>query len=193
VLAVTPGPLSFVVLAAVGLSSWAMTGWLRQYALKRQMVDVPNARSSHRVATPRGGGGAIVVATTVALAWWAWATGSMALAGALVAGLVVAGIGFVDDHRPVPAAARLVGHTVAAASAVWVLGVPGIAGALLAVFFVTWLINLTNFMDGIDGIAGVQTLTVCAAGAALSQVVAPGSGLWIEPAILGAASIGFLM
>lgn len=191
--AVTPGPLSFVVLAAVGVASWAMTGWLRQYALKRQMVDVPNARSSHRVATPRGGGGAIVVATTVALGWWAWATGSMALAGALVGGLMVAAIGFVDDHRPVPAAARLVGHTLAAALAVWVLGVPGIAGALLAVFFVTWLINLTNFMDGIDGIAGVQTLTVCAAAAALSQVVAPASGLWMEPAALGAASIGFLI
>ena len=191
----TSGPLSFLVLAAVGLSSWAMTGWLRQYALKRQLVDVPNARSSHRVATPRGGGGAIVVASTVALAWWAWtgATDSSALASSLAGGLVVAGIGFLDDHRPVPPSIRLVGHSLAAASAVWVLGVPGIAGALLAVFFVTWLINLTNFMDGIDGIAGVQTLTVCAAGAALSQVVAPGSGLWIEPAVLGAASIGFLI
>ena len=197
--AVTPGPLSFAVLAAVGLSSWAMTGWLRQYALKHRMVDVPNARSSHRVATPRGGGGAIVVATTVALAWWSLtggATGLMTLAGALVGGLVVAGIGFLDDHRHVPPSIRLMGHSLAAVLAVASLGVTpvaGIAGAGLAVFFVAWLINLTNFMDGIDGIAGVQTLTVCAAAAALSHVTAPGTGFWIEPAVLGAASIGFLI
>ena len=196
--AVTVEILSWAVVVAAGVSSWALTGWFRQYAIKRQMVDVPNARSSHRVATPRGGGGAIVVATTAALAWWAWASGSMALAGALAGGLIVAGIGFVDDHRTVPAAARLVGHTLAAALAVWVLGVPGIAGALLAVFFVTWLINLTNFMDGIDGIAGVQTLTVCAGGAAMYQMVA-GTGIIndpsgvFEPAVLGAASIGFLI
>ncbi|MEO7294691.1 MAG: glycosyltransferase family 4 protein, partial [Candidatus Limnocylindria bacterium] len=164
-----------------------------QYAIKRRMVDVPNARSSHRVATPRGGGGAIVVATTVARAWSLWASGSMALAGVLVGGLVVAGIGFVDDHHPVPASIRLVGHTLAAALAVLVLGVPGIAVALLAVVFIAWLINLTNFMDGIDGIAGVQTLTVGASGAVLSQMIVPGTGLWIEPAVLAAASIGFLI
>jgi Fuc2NAc and GlcNAc transferase len=197
--AVTAGSLAFVVLAAVALSSWAMTGWLRQYALKHQMVDVPNARSSHRVATPRGGGGAIVVASTVALAWWSSTgapSGAGALAGSLAGGLLVAGVGFLDDHRHVPPPIRLVGHSLAAVLAVASLGVMslgGIAGAALAVVFVAWLINLTNFMDGIDGIAGVQTLTVCAAGAALSDVVAPGTGLWIEPAVLGAASVGFLI
>lgn len=168
------------------------------------MVDVPNARSSHRVATPRGGGGAIVMATTAALTWWAWASGSVELTGVLAGGLVVAGIGFLDDHRPVRPSIRLVGHILAAVLAVAVLdglsiGIGGsgarlaIAGTLLAVVFVAWLINLTNFMDGIDGIAGVQTLTVCAAGAALSELTAPGAGLWVEPAVLAAASIGFLI
>ncbi len=184
------------VLAGVALSSWALTGWLRQYALRRRMVDVPNARSSHQVATPRGGGGAIVVATSVALAWWSWATGSMSLAVALAGGLIAAGVGFLDDHRHVPPAIRLVGHSIAAVLAVVSLGATAFgtgAAALLAVVFVAWLINLTNFMDGIDGIAGVQTLTVCAAGAGLVQVTAPGSGLWFEPAVLAAASIGFLV
>ena len=187
--------LPWIVVIAAGASSWALTGWLRQYAITRGMVDVPNARSSHRVATPRGGGAAIVVATTVALAWWSWVTGSIALAGALVGGLFVAGIGFVDDHRHVPPPIRLIGHSVAAVLAVASVGVTslGLVAAGLAVFFVVWLINLTNFMDGIDGIAGVQTLTVCAAGALLSQLIAPGTGLWFEPAVLGAASIGFLI
>lgn len=189
-------PLAWAVLAAVGVSSWALTGWLRQYALKRQMVDVPNARSSHRVATPRGGGGAIVAATTVALAWWSWSSGSAALAGSLIGGLVAAGVGFLDDHRPVPPPIRLIGHSAAAVLAVASLGgtsLGGLVGAGLAAVFVAWLINLTNFMDGIDGIAGVQTLTVCVTGAVLSQLVAPGTGQWFEPAILAVATIGFLV
>ena len=123
------------------------------------------------------------------------ASGAAALAGSLAGGLVVAGIGF-STIPPLPPLLRLVGHSLAAALAVGSLGVPllvGIAGAALAVVFVMWLINLTNFMDGIDGIAGVQTLTVCAAGAVLAQVIAPGTGLWFEPAVLAAASIGFLV
>ncbi|HUR20173.1 MAG TPA: glycosyltransferase family 4 protein [Vicinamibacterales bacterium] len=194
--AVIPAPLLWTVLAIATLSSWALTGRLRQYALGRQMVDVPNARSSHRVATPRGGGGAIVVAATAALAWWSWASGTTSLASSLIGGLVVAGIGFADDHRHVAPQIRLVGHTVAAVLAVTTLGGPWPGGVLalgLAVVFVAWLINLTNFMDGIDGIAGVQTLTTCAAGAALSRMIAPRTDLWFEPAVLGAASIGFLI
>jgi Fuc2NAc and GlcNAc transferase len=196
---VTGTPLLLAVLGAVGVSSWALTGWLRQYALKRQIVDVPNARSLHLVATPRGGGGAIAVAVTAALAWWSLTggtSGAASLTGSLIGGLVVAGIGFLDDHRHVPPPIRLVGHVVAAALAVASLGgtsFGGLLGAGLAVVFVAWFINLTNFMDGIDGIAGVQTLTVCAAGALLAGMIAPGTGLWFEPAVLGAASIGFLV
>lgn len=197
-------PVLAAVLVGVAFSSWVLTGWFRQYAIRRRMVDVPNARSSHRVSTPRGGGGAIVVATTVTLAWWWWVSGSVMFSGVLTGGLVVAGIGFLDDHRPLPPSIRLVGHSLAAVLAVasldgMSLGIAGsgvrlaIAGALLATVFVAWLINLTNFMDGIDGIAGVQTLTVCAAGAALSELTAPGMGFWIEPAVLGAASVGFLV
>lgn len=196
-------PVLVAVLAAVAASSWALTGWLRQYAIKRQMLDVPNARSSHRVATPRGGGVAIVVSATAALAWWAWATASSDLAGVLAGGLVVAATGFLDDHRPVPPLIRLVGHTLSAAIATaFIGGVPlsqvggglaPVAGVFLALLFIGWLINLTNFMDGIDGIAGVQTLTVCVAASGLATVVAPGTGLWMEPAVLAAASIGFLI
>lgn len=37
-----------------------MTAGLRKYALARSIIDIPNARSSHSVPTPRGGGIAIV-------------------------------------------------------------------------------------------------------------------------------------
>lgn len=197
-------PLSVAVLAAAGIAAWMLTGWFRQYALARGMVDVPNPRSSHQVVTPRGGGAAIVVVTTIALAWWAWTSQSMLLAGLLAGGLMAAAVGFIDDHRPVPPGVRLIGHAVSAAVAVGSLAGASTAfagaslatagvGVALAVVFVTWLINLTNFMDGIDGIAGVETLSVCGVAAALSAMVAPGTGLWFEPAVLAAASTGYLL
>jgi Fuc2NAc and GlcNAc transferase len=167
------------------------------------MLDVPNPRSSHRVATPRGGGASIVVTVTAALAWWSWASADAVLARVLAGGVIVAVTGFLDDHRPVPPQIRLVGHALSAMTAVAAIGglsmsiagfaIPATVAMPGAMLFVVWLINLTNFMDGIDGILGVQTLTVCVAAAGLSIVLTPRSGMWVEPAVLAAASIGFLM
>ena len=188
--------IAWAVPVGACLLAWLLTGQLRKYALARRMVDIPNARSSHQVATPRGGGAAMVVATTAAVAAWGWFGGQDLLPWGVVAGSVlVAAVGFIDDHRPLPPVIRLAGHTLASVLAVVSLGgaAIGIAGACLAIFFVAWLVNLTNFMDGIDGIAGVQTVTVCVAGAVLSAIVAPGTALWLEPAVLAAATVGFLV
>lgn len=183
------------LLVAVGIGAWLLTAVLRRYALARRLVDVPNARSSHQVATPRGGGGAVVLAATIGLAWWSWSSGSSVLAWSLVGGLVVAGVGFVDDHRHLSPLIRLVGHTAAAVLAVAsLIGLSmGVMTAVAAVVLVAWLTNLTNFMDGIDGIAGAEAVTVCAAGAVFCALAAPGTGLWAEPAILAAAAAGFLV
>lgn len=44
------------LLLVVATLSCLMTGVLRRYALARSIIDIPNARSSHSVPTPRGGG-----------------------------------------------------------------------------------------------------------------------------------------
>jgi Fuc2NAc and GlcNAc transferase len=188
-------PVVWASLVLVGATTWFLTGRFRQYALNRAMVDVPNERSSHHVTTARGGGGGLVVVTTVAFAWCWWSGGSMALPpGVLAGGVMIAVIGFIDDHGHVPAMLRLAGHTLAAVLAVISLGgaAMGLAGAAAAIFFVTWLTNLTNFMDGIDGIAGAQALTVTGAGALLLAVAPSGASLWVEPAILAVSALGFL-
>ncbi|MFP3140334.1 glycosyl transferase, partial [Escherichia coli] len=41
--------------------SCALTWGLRLYAIKNNVIDQPNQRSSHSVPTPRGGGVAIVL------------------------------------------------------------------------------------------------------------------------------------
>ena len=77
--------------------------WLaRRYALNRDLMDQPGERRSHAVSTPRGGGIAIVVALLVACAALAIRLPDQAwMLAAFAVGLVlVAGAGWLDDHRP---------------------------------------------------------------------------------------------
>ena len=151
----------FFALSVVG--TWLALGYARQH----QLVDLPGERRSHRVPTPRGGGiGLVLAIATAAVALAARFPEQTILLAAFVAALLlVAGIGWLDDHRPLPARFRLGVHALAAlvlATAYW--GVERhfgmAAGAFVAVLVLT---NAWNFMDGIDGIAATQAALVGAA------------------------------
>jgi len=194
---------------AVFLTALWFTGWLRRYALTRQrLLDVPNARSSHEVATPRGGGLAIALATLAALPVLGW-SGVLAWSAVwalLGGGTIVALLGMLDDQGQVLAARwRLLGHVSAA---IWVLawmrGLPplpilgvirdvGPAGNALAVLYIVWMINLTNFMDGIDGLASIEAVTVCLGGVLLYVASVPASTPWLALIVLISATLGFLV
>ena len=92
--------------------------WLaRAYAVRHALLDHPGERRSHAAPTPRGGGIAIVLAMLPLLAWLCWREPSQGVAwGAIGTGLLlVAGIGWIDDHRPLGPVPRLLVHAVAAA------------------------------------------------------------------------------
>jgi Fuc2NAc and GlcNAc transferase len=192
-----------IVLAAASL--W-LTGRFRSYALAQRLVDIPNERSSHLVATPRGGGVAIIFTTLLSLPLLAvarvlpWSV----VGGLFGSGLLIAIIGFVDDRGHIAARWRLLGHFAAAGWMLyWLGGLPpvpvfgrvvdfGWPGHLLAVFYVVWLINLTNFMDGIDGIAAIETITVCLGGVLLYLLVRVPAAAAVDTLMLAAATLGFL-
>ena len=192
----------------VFLAAWWLTGRIRRYALSQRLLDIPNVRSSHAVATPRGGGMAIVLAVLVALPI-ASALGLLAwplVSGLVGGGALVAVVGFVDDHRHIAPRWRLLGHVVAAVWVLsWVGGLPplrlegfaldlGWVGHGLAALYLVWLLNLTNFMDGIDGLAGVETITVCLSDVLLYVLAGPpGSTPWVAPLVLASATMGFLV
>lgn len=194
---------ALMVLLVGFAASLAGTAWLRGYALRRRLLDVPNARSSHSVPTPRGGGAAIVVTTclgTTAL-WLAGSTGTVAVLAMAVPGLAVAAVGFLDDRGHVSPGARLLVHFASAAWATWWFGGfasieiasarihLGPAGHVLAAIVIVWILNLFNFMDGIDGIAGSELVFVAAASAWLAG---PSSVAWLPLLLLAAAGAGFL-
>lgn len=183
------------------------TELVRRHALRNAILDIPNVRSSHAAPTPRGGGLAIVVAYTIALAWLVFAKilrVDVAFV-LIIAGGAVALAGYLDDRRSLPASTRICIHIAAAIIAVMVLGgvtdqtlegvgLHGIwAGGLVALIALTWSTNLFNFMDGIDGIAGSEAVFVAVAGAAINWACGGDNGLTAAMIALGAATLGFLI
>jgi len=198
------------LLPVVAGVSLFLTGALRRYALARSLIDIPNARSSHSVPTPRGGGVAIVVSFLLALPLMpGMGLVTWPLVWALLgAGAGIAVLGFLDDHGHIAARWRLLGHFAAAIWALfWIGGLPplmlfglsldlGWIGHALAAVYLVWLLNLYNFMDGIDGIASVEAICVCLGGALLYALLGfAGSAQptgWVMPVLLAAAVAGFL-
>ena len=192
--------------AGTMLGSWALAGAFRSYAVRRGMLDLPNERSLHVEPTPRGGGAAIVLATLGALCVLGLAgTVSWTLvAGFAGAGSIVAVAGFLDDRKHLRKRWRLLSHFAAASIVLIALGgIPPIVmfdGVLsswatvpIAMLSIVWLINLTNFMDGIDGIAAGEAVSVSVAGALLHAPAAPQVDGWTVPLVFAAAAGGFLI
>jgi UDP-N-acetylmuramyl pentapeptide phosphotransferase/UDP-N-acetylglucosamine-1-phosphate transferase len=198
------GPASVLATVAVAalLLSWGLVALLRPWLLRHAMAQ-PNARSSHRAPTPQGGGIAVITAT-IAMAW-----GGVALAPAFpqiasseliavtAAAALLAVVGGLDDVRPLPEGVRLAAQFVAVLAVVaalprdfqvlpylpWWLERAGI------VLGWVWLINLTNFMDGIDWMTVAEVVPVTGALVLLGL-----SGtLDLVPALIAAALFGAVL
>jgi UDP-N-acetylmuramyl pentapeptide phosphotransferase/UDP-N-acetylglucosamine-1-phosphate transferase len=198
--------LDVFTLGMVLVSAAALTGMMRKYAINRSLLDLSNPRSSHSIATPRGGGVSIVVTFTAALVFL-FCLGrvpSHYFVALLGGGLLVSGIGFWDDHGHISARWRIIIHFAAASWALgWLGSMPpipvgdvtwslGWIGDALGVVLLVWFLNLYNFMDGIDGLATVETL--CVAGGAAVILLFHGAEetpVWLG--LLVASSLGFLM
>ncbi|WP_245626131.1 MraY family glycosyltransferase [Stenotrophomonas humi] len=168
------------------------TTWLAiRYAIKRQLVDMPGERRSHKVSTPRGGGIGIVVSVLLACFAVALLYPAAAVpAGVFAIGLMmVAGIGWWDDHRSLPALPRLLVHLLAAillGLLVW-MGSGSVIKALFCTLLAVSLINIWNFMDGINGLAVTQAILVAIGAAFLLPFPYALAGL-----VTAAACLGFL-
>jgi Fuc2NAc and GlcNAc transferase len=197
--------VTFLIVATLPVSCM-LTYAARRRALSSGLLDIPNPRSSHLLPTPRGGGLAIVLATTVGFALLA-VIGAVdrAFYAALLGGLAVGIVGLADDRHVVRPGIRLTVHFAAALWAlVWLGGLPalqigdklfalGRAGYLLGAMGVVWTLNLFNFMDGIDGIAASEGVFVACAGAAIALAGGQSHEIPSVALLFGAACLGFLV
>ncbi|RLZ07466.1 glycosyltransferase family 4 protein [Acinetobacter sp. 2JN-4] len=166
--------MSILLMAIVSfLVAFFLVGYMRNYALKRNIIDNPNERSSHSTPTPRGGGVAVVVSYLLGLMlliYLGYLSQHIGLT-LISAGFTIALLGFLDDHGHINALARLAVHFLVAIGVVVSLGGFSEVGLfndslqlgwfanIIAVLFLVWLLNLYNFMDGINGIASIEAIT----------------------------------
>lgn len=185
--------------------SGLITGFLRQYALKTSLMDIPNHRSSHQLPTPRGGGISFVLCflvTALYLAYLGWLPFSQSVA-IIGGGFLIATIGLIDDCASLGAIWRLGAHFFICIFSLYCLGngpelmlgnwviQSGFFLNVFSVFYLVWLLNLYNFMDGIDGIASVEAISVCLSIALLYYLYGE-SMTCILPLSLAVGVIGFL-
>jgi UDP-N-acetylmuramyl pentapeptide phosphotransferase/UDP-N-acetylglucosamine-1-phosphate transferase len=175
--------------------SLVFVGLVRSAALRHDLLDHPNERSSHSVATPRGGGLGLVASFVLV------ALGSGALTGdplglLCLAGLVaVAAVGWLDDRHTLGIVPRLAVHAGAGClvAAVAARGSASlVAAAALFAWWTFWTIssiNVVNFMDGINGLVASQLLVFAVS---LGLLLRHDGGSAVLPFALAGACAGFL-
>ncbi len=144
------------------------TFYLIKFSATVRILDYPNTRSLHTEPVPRTGGIAILGTLVVGILALTLQdrlldTGYLLFSCAAVVALV----SLLDDRFKLPVVLRLFVQASMAATVTGLgfaaqeialpgtaIALPGAAGFLLSLFFVVWMVNLYNFMDGSDGLAG---------------------------------------
>ena len=174
------------------LVAGALVPLLVRFAVGRNLLDVPNLRSSHEVPTPRLGGVAIFLGTLAGAALLR----SEGMVPLLLAAALVWAVGLVDDLSGLHFGVKAVFQALAAAGLLLfypptiLSAAPGVLGILVfgvAVFWIVSLSNAFNFMDGIDGFTGGVALVNALF---LAPLVGTMGGFF--PALIGATA-GFLI
>jgi UDP-N-acetylmuramyl pentapeptide phosphotransferase/UDP-N-acetylglucosamine-1-phosphate transferase len=171
-LEVVAGIVAFVLAAAIAVAIIvAIRPWLQRIALAK-----PNARSSHTVPTPQGGGIAVIAAGIIA------ASGALSLSASaasahtsvwplLVAVVLIAAVGAADDIRPIGVAPRFLLQAFSVALVIFTLPeelrfapfMPAWIERLFLILGGLWFVNLVNFMDGLDWMTVAEVVPVTAA------------------------------
>jgi UDP-N-acetylmuramyl pentapeptide phosphotransferase/UDP-N-acetylglucosamine-1-phosphate transferase len=180
-----------------GVLTWAIRPLLMRVALAR-----PNARSSHLVPTPQGGGIAVIAATLIA------AVAVIAFAGAAElnipvavfgATLFIAAVGLADDIHSIPVLPRLLLQGLAVAAVI--LAAPESLRIVpacplwiergLLLLAALWFVNLVNFMDGLDLMTVAEIVPVTGALVLLGWLAELPPPATITAAALFGAMLGF--
>jgi UDP-GlcNAc:undecaprenyl-phosphate GlcNAc-1-phosphate transferase len=175
-----------------------------------KFLDVPNDRSSHVKATPRGGGVAIVSGFLIGIFLIQWIGDKTPIytryfLGFAIASFVIAALSFYDDFKHCSFKVKLAGQIIA-------IFVAMLSGIVIDVTYLPWLgevhwgwwaypltflwivglTNAYNFIDGLDGIAA-STAVIAAGFLSLIAFQHDSTFIYLAAMTLSAASLGFLI
>ena len=170
-----PSLLDYLIIGFVAAGvTFVATPVVSSVAIRRGWVAQPNDRSVHTSAIPNVGGIAMLLGLLFALAvaqslgrFEALFDGNIEQIGVVLAALVIAIVGFLDDTRDLAPPAKVTGIVVAAMVLTWFgatmyyfrvpyLDVFILSGDWQPVVTVIWLLGMTqaiNLIDGLDGLA----------------------------------------
>jgi len=144
--------------------SFILTYLVKLMAEKKQLLDIPNERSSHTVSTPRGGGMAIAIVWFFGISYLFYFDKiESELYYALMTGVLIAIVSFLDDIFTLKSTPRMLVQALSTAIALYFIG--GLSEIDFGFFTlqnqvvlngiafigILWFINLFNFIDGING------------------------------------------
>lgn len=191
--------LCFMVVAFSTAVSFAVNASLYPL-LKAHALAKPNARSSHRVPTPQGGGLAVMAAmlgTSVAFTFGFGQFGpvdSWYLLPVLAAAAALTVVGAIDDVVTAGVGLRLSFQILSVAVVIALLPadlrlmplLPVSIERLLLGFGLLWFVNLVNFMDGLDWMTVAEMVPLTAGLALIGSFGAlPPTGVLVALALLG--------
>lgn len=165
-----------ILYLSIFILSFSLTLIVKYFAERKSLLDIPNERSSHTIPTPRGGGIAIVLAWFAGISFLYYQNNIDAnLYYALMSGILISAISFIDDIYVLKFIPRLIIQATATIFALFFIGglnkidlgfytvENSFLLSAIAFFGILWFINLFNFIDGIDGYAASEAVFVALA------------------------------
>ncbi len=143
----------------------------KKIAINYNIIAIKNHRTLHSLSTPRGGGIVFSLLSILAifLIWWNWQLTQGLLLALVVGGFIATLFGFIDDVKNISAKIKLIIQLMLACWAVYCLYfgelltfglMPLYMIIPIVLFFMVWMMNAYNFMDGIDGMAASGAIFV---------------------------------
>lgn len=158
---------------------------------EKQIMDVPNPRSSHDTPVPRGAGVAQLLGVGAAWGTLGWMP-RLSILGPIGFGL----LGLLDDLKAQRVSTRLLlqlglGAAIAASMASgFPDGMRSLTVLASATLFVVIIVNTANFMDGINGVSALNSVII---GLTYAYLLYDASSAWSAMgASLAAVSLAFL-
>ena len=196
---------------ALGMTS-VLILWLRPLAKTIGLIDVPDDRKVHEIATPPIGGPAIFLAIFAVHVLSGYFLHDkfypIDYYGFYLAGVLLVLTGIIDDYKNLSPTIRLGVEAVAALVMIYVGGVVihnigelwaqghsvglGSLAVLFTVIATVGIVNALNMSDGLDGLAGTLALVAFCGFAVATKLFSNGQDLRIL-LVLTAAIFGFLL
>ena len=148
--------------------------WFLIPILRKLLLDIPNVRSSHYYPIPRGGGLSFVILSVLSSVLSFIGSIPSTLAFLPLIAFPLSLVGLIDDRSGLPISARYFSQFLTSVFLVLLSPFieplyvyfncnffPIICFILFSSFFITSIINFTNFMDGLDGlVAGCMAISI---------------------------------